>query len=318
MIVHDRPASSRQPAVRPRERMNSPQQPRKAPQTARGFNREHCGNAPHAPMPPHPSAQADIAFSQPRIHSPLDAWAAASSRSRLASSRAGEPAAGTAGSPANRAGLRGRRYRAVTHAPARKSVIPRGFALASSRAGEPAAGTAGSPANCAGLCGRWHRAVTHAPPRKSVIPRERRAGLSGSQSPVRDRGIYSLLLVTRRRAGISRPQSAQADFAPFQRRIHSLQDRAGLRGLRYHAVTHAPPRKSVIPRERRAGLSGSQSPVRDRGIYSLLLVTRRRAGISRPQSAQADFARFPRRIHSLQDGYAPASLGSHPDGGPCR
>jgi hypothetical protein len=29
-----------------------------------------CAYAPHVPTPPHPSAQADIAFSQPRIHSP--------------------------------------------------------------------------------------------------------------------------------------------------------------------------------------------------------------------------------------------------------
>jgi hypothetical protein len=50
--------------------MNSPQQQRKAPQTARGFNHEHRGDALHVPMPPHPSAQADIAYSQPRIHSP--------------------------------------------------------------------------------------------------------------------------------------------------------------------------------------------------------------------------------------------------------
>jgi hypothetical protein len=50
--------------------MNSPQQPRKASQTARGFNREHRGDTLHVPMPPHPSAQADIAFPQPRIHSP--------------------------------------------------------------------------------------------------------------------------------------------------------------------------------------------------------------------------------------------------------
>ena len=56
--------------ARPRERMNSPQQQRKAPQTARGFNRKPGGDALHVPMPPHRSAQADIAFPQPRIHSP--------------------------------------------------------------------------------------------------------------------------------------------------------------------------------------------------------------------------------------------------------
>jgi hypothetical protein len=87
----------------PAERLKPPQQLRKAPQTAWGFNcireespgflRERrtalsatphparyreiyspllvtCVHAPHIPPPPHPSAQADIAFSQPRIHSP--------------------------------------------------------------------------------------------------------------------------------------------------------------------------------------------------------------------------------------------------------
>jgi hypothetical protein len=61
-----------------RERLKPPQQQRKAPQTAWGFNGE-----PRAACGTHPSAKADIALSQPRIHSPRD--------------RLGTPANGSAG-----------------------------------------------------------------------------------------------------------------------------------------------------------------------------------------------------------------------------
>jgi hypothetical protein len=120
-----------------RERLKPPQQLRKAPQTAWGFNYEPRRDALHAPTPPHPSAQADIAFSQPRIHSP-----------RLA------------------------------------------------------LGSVQTP--------------------RTVIPRERRAAFPVTPHPARDREIYRLLLVACRRAPIPRPQSANADFVIFQRRIHSL------------------------------------------------------------------------------------------------
>jgi hypothetical protein len=78
--------------------MNPRLEQRKAPQTARDFNCEHRGHGLHVPMPLHPSAQADIAFSQPRIHSPRLAGACSPSDSGFApgSSWADESTAGTA------------------------------------------------------------------------------------------------------------------------------------------------------------------------------------------------------------------------------
>jgi hypothetical protein len=61
---------------------------------------------------------------------------------------------------------------------------------------------------------------------QSVIPRERCTALSHTQSSARDRGIYSLLLVAFRRVRYLRLQSAQADIAFSQPRIHSPGDAA--------------------------------------------------------------------------------------------
>jgi hypothetical protein len=66
------------------------------------------------------------------------------------------------------------------------------------------------------------RGITRGTTPGPVIPRERCAVTAHAQPPGRDRGIYPRLLVTRRRAGMPRLQSAQADFVWLLRRIHSL------------------------------------------------------------------------------------------------
>jgi hypothetical protein len=90
--------------------------------------------------------------------------------------------------------------------------------------------------------------------------------------------------------------SAQADIAFPQPRIHSPRD-CGRRVSRR--------RTGILPRDcgRRAPRRRAAVSLRDRGRR----LARRDAPIRRSQSAKADFAPFPRRIHSLQGRRPPLS-----------
>ncbi len=123
---------------------------------------------------------------------------------------AAEAAAATAGSPANPAGLRVPQGRSVT--------------AASARAAKATATNAGSPANCAGLRVRRVPAITPGP----VISRERRIEPSCAKGPAREREIYSRTPVAGRSVANLRSQSAKADAAFPQPRIHSPSGASGL------------------------------------------------------------------------------------------
>jgi hypothetical protein len=104
----------------PRERVNSPQRLRK-PRKLRGASPAHRGmRAAHDP-----SAKADIALSQPRIHSPGPggSWRGAGLVVRPAG--ASELAATTAESPANRAGLHRHTAACVRHTTRRRRPTSR-------------------------------------------------------------------------------------------------------------------------------------------------------------------------------------------------
>jgi len=241
-----RTASNAHRPVRPRERMNSPQQQRKALQTARGFNymgqerrdflRERRAELRVAPHPAR-DRRTSPPLRRHRLHVPMPRPQAGFAP---VPGRADESAAGRAGSPANCAGLRdGVRRRLIQRRRAKRSKplhpsaqadiafsqprihSPRlagasslsdsrlrmGFAPVPGRADESAAGRAGSPANCAGLRDGVRRRVIQ----------ERRAEPSKPPHP-----------------------SAQADIAFSQPRIHSPGGSARTLGCRRAAISRLP------------------------------------------------------------------------------
>jgi hypothetical protein len=140
-----------------------------------------------------------------------------------------------------------------------------------------------APQTARGFCVRTPRCV---------IPKERRTAFSVSRTPARDRGIYPLLLVAVRGAEVSRLQSTQVDFAPFQRRIHSLLDAGG--------TTAGGNTSSPRPQSAQADFVWLLQRIHSLG-QAVRTRAVRRASISRLQSTQVDFAPFQRRIHSLLD-----------------
>jgi hypothetical protein len=180
------------------------------------------------------SAQADTAFPQPRIHSPRDCGR------RLACRRAGISPHDCGRRPPRRRsaisfrdhGRRLARRRAVIsprdfgcHAARRRAVIsPRdhGRRLARRRA-------VISPHDCG----------CHAARRRAVIsPHDCGCHAARRRAAISLRGCVRLVAV--RRAPVPRPQSAKADFAPFPRRIHSLQGPGSRRAPLPHSALRTP------------------------------------------------------------------------------
>jgi hypothetical protein len=167
--------------------------------------------------------------------------------------RANEFAATTTRSPPPRTGGPGEGRRGRGRG--RVEVRPRGL-------GGPA--VCGVPRTCASAAG----SILHSPGlsfRRSAalhlpMPRTRRATEKSSVG----------LLVAVRRAPAWRLQSAKADFAMFQRRIHSLLGRTRRPGrvrrsahLRVRSRKHPPFTRSVISKERRVTPADASNPARD-------------------------------------------------------
>jgi hypothetical protein len=173
--------------------------------------------------------------------------------------------------------------------------------------------------------------------------RERRASLCPHAVPgARPKDLASARTAPFVARSAPRPQSAQADFAPFPRRIDSLQGperrawfladlppgsaqapRAKARGWKCHKPRLGSLRSPNGASPARVGSARTPSPLRETndflrerrashcphavpGARPKDLASARTApfvarSALRPQSAQADFAPFPRRIHSLQD-----------------
>jgi hypothetical protein len=226
--------------------MNSPQRQRKAPQIARGFT---CGPSPPAPLPQtarergerRNRARGEIGQVQGgRPRAGANEFAAGTSRSPPARTAPSEAAGVHWGRPragANEFAAGTSRSPPARTAPSEGAEVHR----CGDRAGanEFAATTAESPANCAGL-------------------HLRNFGF----------GAHRLMV---------HGQSAKADFAPFQRRIHSLLDRrdfAPVHLLRLRRTRRRRPTSRFRCRDAATSVAGAGGAPRLSNLYRALVRAR--------------------------------------------